>query len=37
MRDKFKEFYPPEKNEIDEYWKDAIFSFDANVLLNLYR
>ena len=37
MRTKFKEFYKPTEEEVAAFWRDAIFSFDANVLLNLYR
>ncbi len=37
MRDKFKEYYKLSKEEISVFWETAVFSFDANVLLNLYR
>jgi len=37
MKQKFKEFYKPTPEEIDDFWANAIFSFDANILLNLYR
>jgi|26BtaG_2_1085354.scaffolds.fasta_scaffold02275_2 hypothetical protein len=37
MKDKFFGFYPPEENEIEDIWKNAIIAFDANTLLNLYR
>lgn len=35
--EEFKPFLPIKENEIAELWKKAIFVFDANVLLNLYR
>ncbi|TDW95939.1 PIN-like domain-containing protein [Dinghuibacter silviterrae] len=37
MRDKFSEYYKIDENTIKEHWQQDIFSFDANVLLNLYR
>ncbi len=37
MKDLFPEFYNLEPDEIEDLWKECIFVFDANVLLNLYR
>ncbi len=37
MKKEFYGFYEPTKAEIDKSWKDGIFVFDANALLNLYR
>lgn len=37
MRDTFKSFHPPSQEQFDNLWKEAIFIFDTNVLLNLYR
>ncbi len=37
MRDKFPEFYKPVDQDLDDFWQGAIFSYDANTLLNLYR
>jgi hypothetical protein len=37
MRKKFREFYKATNEEMESFWQNAIFSFDANVLLNLYR
>lgn len=37
MKNKFIGFYNPTKKEIDFAWKNGIFAFDANSLLNLYR
>ena len=37
MKDSFLEFHPLEDIDINSLWKDAIFIFDTNVLLNLYR
>lgn len=37
MKDIFKEYNPLSKEEIKELWNKAIFVFDTNVLLNLYR
>jgi len=33
----FPGYYEPSPEEFDRLWKEAIFTFDANVLLNLYR
>ncbi|MCO5070622.1 MAG: PIN domain-containing protein [Rhizobiaceae bacterium] len=37
MRHEHFEFYTPSKDEFDALWKDALFVFDANVLLSLLR
>ncbi len=37
MKEKFKEYYKLDEAKIKEHWKKDVFSFDANVLLNLYR
>jgi len=37
MRDLFPGYYRPTDQEFDEIWREAIFAFDANVLLNIYR
>lgn len=37
MKTKFSEYYKLSEREIKDHWKNDIFSFDANVLLNLYR
>lgn len=37
MRKKIKEFLEPSKSEKQELWEKAVFVFDTNVLLNLYR
>lgn len=37
MKDKFSEYYQLGETELKEHWKNDIFCFDANVLLNLYR
>jgi len=37
MKNSFPGFYPPTDAELNELWAEAIFVFDANVLLNLYR
>jgi hypothetical protein len=37
MRDLFPGYYKPSQKDFDELWQNAIFSFDANILLNIYR
>lgn len=37
MKDLFRGYYQLEKEEFEPLWKSAIFIFDTNVLLNLYR
>ncbi len=37
MREQFPWFFDPTEKELQRLWNEATFSFDANVLLNLYR
>ena len=37
MRNSFLHYYTPTKDEFASLWRHAIFSFDASVLLDLYR
>src|SRR3954468_24456320 len=37
MKDKFSEYYNIDDEELKKHWQQDVFSFDANVLLNLYR
>jgi sugar-specific transcriptional regulator TrmB len=37
MKNKFFEYYPLKEEQFDQLWKEALFVFDTNVLLNLYR
>lgn len=37
MKNSFKEYNPLTPEEIEELWKNSIFIFDTNILLNLYR
>jgi len=37
MKNKFFEFYRYSEEDFRKLWDDALFIFDANVLLNLYR
>jgi hypothetical protein len=37
MINTFKEYTPLDTDEIKDLWKNALFIFDTNVLLNLYR
>lgn len=37
MKETYFEYYEPNEKEIIKIWKDGYFSFDTNVLLNLYR
>ncbi len=37
MKKKFSHFYPPSEKEIKNLWDNCLFTFDTNVLLNLYR
>ncbi len=37
MKKKFSEYYSISKDRLEEHWEKDTFSFDANVLLNLYR
>jgi hypothetical protein len=36
MKDNFPGYYRPTGAEFDELWRDSLFIFDANVLLNIY-
>ena len=37
MKNEFNGFYSLQEEEFKHLWKNAIFVFDTNVLLNLYR
>ncbi len=37
MRKLFPGYYRPTDEEFDELWRQALFAFDANMMLNLYR
>jgi hypothetical protein len=37
MRTTFSHYYVPSDKDFAKLWDEAIFAFDANVLLNLYR
>ena len=37
MRNTIKEFIEPTNKEKQDLWEKAVFVFDTNVLLNLYR
>src|ERR1051325_4780915 len=37
MRKHFSAYYSPSDQQLSEMWKAALFTFDANVLLNIYR
>ena len=37
MKDMFPGYYRPTEDEFRQLWNDAIFVFDANVLLDIYR
>jgi PIN like domain len=37
MRQLFPGHYRPTSDEFDHMWRDGVFAFDANVLLNLYH
>jgi hypothetical protein len=37
MKSQFFEYHTPSKAEFDELWRTAVYSFDASVLLDLYR
>lgn len=37
MKNTFKHYYPLEEQSIKQLWDEALFVFDTNVLLNLYR
>ncbi|THV58164.1 hypothetical protein EZV76_12860 [Flagellimonas alvinocaridis] len=37
MKDEFPGYFRPTEKKVEEIWRKALFTFDANVLLNLYR
>ena len=37
MKEVFKNYYPIPENKYSDIWNDAIFIFDTNILLNLFR
>lgn len=37
MRDLFRGYYRPSPDKFAEMWRESIFVFDTNVLLNIYR
>jgi PIN like domain len=37
MRQRFRQYFPSTKDEVAAAWDAALFTFDANVLLNIYR
>jgi hypothetical protein len=37
MKGQFPGYFTPSKDDFTALWRDCIFSFDANVLLQLYR
>jgi len=37
MKKTFKEYYSPSSKEKSKMWEEAVFIFDANILLNLYQ
>jgi hypothetical protein len=37
MKNAFREYYRPSKNEFDELWREGTLVLDTNVLLQLYR
>lgn len=37
MRSRFPGFFPVRDDELKAFWNDAVFSFDASILLNCYR
>ncbi|MBD2094177.1 DUF4935 domain-containing protein [Trichocoleus sp. FACHB-591] len=37
MRNLFRGYYRPTKEEFDSLWSNCIFSFDTNILLHVYR
>ncbi len=37
MRSAYRAYLPPTPNELKSMWKESLLSFDANVLLNVYR
>ncbi|MEL6919290.1 MAG: PIN-like domain-containing protein, partial [Bacteroidota bacterium] len=37
MKSKFPGYFKLTEEEINQLWEKALFVFDANILLNLYR
>src|SRR5262249_27223061 len=37
MKKRFRAYFRPTAEEFDDLWEKAIFTFDANFLLNVYR
>jgi len=37
MRDLFPGYYRPTNDQFAQMWHECVFSFDADVLLNIYR
>ncbi|MBZ9851485.1 PIN domain-containing protein [Mesorhizobium sp. CA14] len=37
MKDLFFDYYPPNSEQYERLWKEAIITLDTNVILNLYR
>jgi hypothetical protein len=37
MRSQFPSFFPRSRKDLKEFWASCLYSFDANVLLNVYR
>ncbi len=37
MKNTFREYHPIDNKLLTEMWSNAVFVFDTNVLLNLYR
>nr|WP_315870943.1 PIN-like domain-containing protein [Trichocoleus desertorum] len=37
MRNLFPGHYKPTENEFEQIWQSCTFSFDTNILLNVYR
>jgi hypothetical protein len=37
MRNQFPGYYKPNEEGFDKLWKNCVFSFDTNILLNVYR
>lgn len=37
MRDRFPGYYRPTEEQFKQMWQECIFSYDANILLNVYR
>jgi copper chaperone CopZ len=37
MKDQFREYYRPSKEEFEKLWEECLFVLDTNILLNFYR